>query len=505
MMRQINEQVQTAQSVVIPAPTGGWNARDAYEAMAPNDAVSLVNMFPATIGVELRKGSTEHAPDLGAPIQTIASLSTAAGVSKLIAAAGDEVFDVTTSGVAGTSLEDGFTNVRFVVTAFNNRLFLTNGADAAQVYNGTTLVSAAFTGPSNPLKGGTSYRSRLYFIETTTGNIQYGAVDAVTGALTSFPVASLLRKGGLPIAIGSWSTGIGDSVSEYFVIITDQGEGLIYGGSFPAGADWELAARFFFPPPIGDRCILYLGKEIHVLTVGGLYPLGPTLFGTQEVGTREVLTDKIRTAFSSSAALSRSLFGWQAVDFPDARFLLVNVPTTELGSYCQFVMNTDTGAWCKFDGLNGACWAVHNRQLYFGGTDGVIYRANSGYADNGEPIQWEIKHAYSYVGDPSVTKLFNLCKPEIRTTARSLQIFADVNVDFEEREIIDTITTVESTGTPWGSPWGSPWGAGKRRLDNWEAVSGLGRSVSLVYRGNTGGVQVELTHSLLNFIPGGNI
>lgn len=504
-MQRVNEQVQSAVSTAIPAPTGGWNARDPYEVMAPNDAVSLVNMLPTTTDVRLRKGFTEHAPALGDPVETIASLETASGTQKLIAAAGSTIYDATTSGAAGSSLATSFTNARFVTTKFSNRLFLTNGADAAQVYDGSTVGSASFTGPSNALKGGTHYRQRLYFIEVITGNIYYGGVDAVTGALTSFPVASVFRRGGLPIAIGTWSTGIGDAISEYFVVITNTGEGLIYSGSNPGAADWTLAARFFFPPPIGERCLLYLGKELHVLTVAGLYPLGPSLFGAGEIGTRDVLTDKIRTAFNDAAGLARSFFGWEALDFPDGRYLIVNVPTSELSAYCQFVMNTDTGAWAKFTNLNGACWAVHNRDLYFGGTDGKIYKADDSYADDGQPISWEVKHAFTYLGNPSVSKLFNLVKPEITTTASGLEVFADVNVDFEDREISDTITTSESTGTPWGSSWGSPWGAGQRRLDSWEAVSGLGRNVSLVYRADCVGVQVRLTHSLISFIPAGVI
>ncbi len=504
-MPQINEQMQYAVSVVIPSPVGGWNARDRYEDMGPSDAISLVNMFPGTTGISLRKGNIEHAPSIGSAVESIASLRTVAGTSKLIAVADDEVFDVTTSGAAGVSLASGFSNSRFVFTAFNNRLFLSNGADDVFVYNGTTCVDAAFTGPTNALTGGTSYRSRLYFIEVITGSIWFGGVESVTGALTEFPTLAELQRGGIPLAVGSWSTGNGDSVSQYFVVVTDQGEALVYAGSYPEAPDWELAARGFFPPPIGDNCLLYLGKEIHLLTVGGLYPLGPTLFGLQEVGTREILTDKIRTAFNSAAQLGKNMFGWQSVDYPDARYLIVNVPTNELSTYCQFVMNTDNGSWCKFMGMNGACWTVHNRKLYFGGVDGAIYEANNGYDDNGEPITWEVKHAFTYNGAPQLNKLYNLVKPEILTTARNLEIFVDVNVDFEDRTISDTITTISSVGTPWGSPWGSPWGAGRVRLDSWEAVSGLGRSVSLVYRGSCKGVQIELTHSLLNFIPAGVI
>ena len=50
---------QKSRSVVktLPAPTGGWNARDALSAMPPEDAVALVNYFPQTTDVILRYGS----------------------------------------------------------------------------------------------------------------------------------------------------------------------------------------------------------------------------------------------------------------------------------------------------------------------------------------------------------------------------------------------------------------------------------------------------------------
>ncbi len=43
-----------SQPVSLPAPTGGWNARDGLTAMGPLDAVTLTNWFPATTECQLR-------------------------------------------------------------------------------------------------------------------------------------------------------------------------------------------------------------------------------------------------------------------------------------------------------------------------------------------------------------------------------------------------------------------------------------------------------------------
>ena len=46
----------TANTASVPAPIGGWNARDSLANMQPTDAVQLVNWYPTPTDVTLRKG-----------------------------------------------------------------------------------------------------------------------------------------------------------------------------------------------------------------------------------------------------------------------------------------------------------------------------------------------------------------------------------------------------------------------------------------------------------------
>ena len=46
----------TAKTASVPAPIGGWNAKDSLANMAPTDAVQLVNWFPTPTDVTMRKG-----------------------------------------------------------------------------------------------------------------------------------------------------------------------------------------------------------------------------------------------------------------------------------------------------------------------------------------------------------------------------------------------------------------------------------------------------------------
>ena len=47
---------QVSESFSLPAPVGGWNARDSAANMSELDATILVNWFPETTDIRVRKG-----------------------------------------------------------------------------------------------------------------------------------------------------------------------------------------------------------------------------------------------------------------------------------------------------------------------------------------------------------------------------------------------------------------------------------------------------------------
>lgn len=108
----------------IPAPVGGWNARDALAAMPPTDAVKLVNWIPRGSYVQSRGGYGVHATGLGGPVQTMAAYF---GTSELLlAAANGSIWDVTTTPFAVGS---GYASNRWQVANHSTRLVWVNGED----------------------------------------------------------------------------------------------------------------------------------------------------------------------------------------------------------------------------------------------------------------------------------------------------------------------------------------------------------------------------------------
>lgn len=142
---------QTAKTLSVPSPVGGWNARDSVAEMDVKDAIRLDNFFCTPFDVMVRKGYTEFVTGFPVPVNTLASYSPPNGVQKLFAAAGANVYDASFQGAVGaplttTQTSDKFQHVNFG-TAGGNFLVMVNGADAPLIYNGNSIgnaFSAAF-------------------------------------------------------------------------------------------------------------------------------------------------------------------------------------------------------------------------------------------------------------------------------------------------------------------------------------------------------------------------
>ena len=96
-------------STIIPAPTGGWNARDALGSMDPRDAITLENWYPESSDLSNVPGYSLHngVDSSTTPVETLVEYMKADGTRKLIACKNNKIFDVTTAGATGTDITAG--------------------------------------------------------------------------------------------------------------------------------------------------------------------------------------------------------------------------------------------------------------------------------------------------------------------------------------------------------------------------------------------------------------
>ena len=489
--------MQVARDGIIQAPTGGWDAVNALADMPKDRAVSLTNWMPRPGYVEVRRGHRYHAWDLDSsttPVETLMVWQGQASTGKLFAVANDTIYDVTTRGQATatsvTSLTDNYLQwVNFTNSSTTYLYVVGEGNDAPYHYNGTTWAQPSITGiTAADIVNINAHKKRLWFCLDGSTKAAYLATDAIAGAATTFELGSVFDRGGYLMAMATWTRDGGAGADDFAVFISSRGQVAIYQGTDPASAStWALVGVFETPAPIGRRCFQKFGADMLLITVEGVFPLSQILSVDVSSQKRVAVTENITNAMTNAARNYGTLQGWELCVYRRGTQLILNVPTAEFSMSEQYVMNTLTGAWCRFTGMDANCWVVFNDDLYFGGNDGAVYQADYGRADVSTQI--------TATGQTSYTP-FGSAKSKRYTALQSLVTASDVNrpslgisTDFQETSSLSTPTVVEAGASGvWDvSDWDSGvWSATTEQYNDWVSIPAVGKFASIKFQAATG-------------------
>lgn len=493
-----------------PAPIFGLNARDALSDMDPRDAVTLTNWFPRTSDVRLRKGYSSYATGLGSYVESLMAFSYGT-TNKLYGAVGGSIYDVSSSGAVGAAVVTGKTNARWQHIVMGNGtsqvLMLFNGADVPLNFDGTTWATTpAITGVTAAnLITANVFKHRVFAIEKNSMNAWYLPTDSIGGAANKLDFAFIFKLGGYLTAMGTWTLDAGIGVDDHAVFISSEGEIAVYKGTDPSSANtWALVGVYRTAKPLGRRCFMKLGGDLVLITADGFLPLSKALV-SDRVNAKYALSDKIVNAVTTDAASYGASFGWQGTLYPEGLMVLFNVPTAENSTAIQYVMNTATGAWCRFEGWNANCFEVYNDELYFGG-NGTVWKAWDGLSDNDTNITGDVKTAFDYFDQHSQSKRFTMVRPLIATDG-AVNPAMEINVDFEDRVPTGTASFSAVTGATWDvSAWDvSDWAASAAVNKQWFSAQGVGNCAALRMRVGCKGIDVYLNAVDYMYEPGGAI
>lgn len=483
----------------VPAPVGGLNLRDGLPSMAANEAVILDNYFPEASFVQLRKGYAAHATGITGDVESLLTWSGATG-AKMFAAVGTELYEVTVAGAVGAAAVTGLANARWQSVQFTTSggsfLVAVNGADSARNYDGTSWTTPSITGASSSsFTSVASSQSRLWFVEADSTKAWYLPAVSIAGAATSFELGSVFRIGGKLKLIGTLSRDSGAGMDDLTVFVSSLGEIAVYQGTDPASANtWSLVGVFRGGAPIGERALIKIGGDLGVICQDGVVSVSAIMSQERSQAQKSGLTDRIRDGFSDAARLYGSLFGWQAVNYPKNHSAIFNIPRNGEVNF-QYVMNTQTGAWCRFLGMDALCWGLLSEELYFGGTDGV-WKADTGRTDAGTDINGHIKTAYNYLGTKT-EKSITLIRPIV--TANALpELAIRINTDYRD----DTPTASDifqlSSGVIDDAVWDeslwdeSTWAGSDEYYPIWYDTAGEGFAISINITTATQGVAIAV-------------
>lgn len=426
--------------VNVPSPSGGLNTKDSESAMEPTDALIMENWFPGQGSVSTRKGFTQYATGLSGYVETLMEYN-ANTVRKFICANGSTLNDIT-NPASIVSVGTGFTNARFQWVNFNAYLIMLNGADTPQTFDGTTLAASTISGSGltvSELNGINVHKNRVYVWNSNAQDVWYGATNAIGGVFTKFQLSRVAPFGGNLVSMMTWNLDGGNGVDDYAVFLMSSGDVLLYQGSDPSS--WALLGTYKIGRPIAIRGAKKVAGDIVIITDQDFVFFSEVFKNDGSVTQRGKLSGAAIEAVNDYG----SNYGWEIAMYPKAGWLLINVPVANNTTYHQYVLNTITGAACKFTGMNASTWGMYNNNLYFGG-NGKVFKADDGFNDNGANINCDIQAAYNNLGSPQ-EKIVNSYRNTIKLDGSAV-VNSIVNFDYGRGE-----TSQNSSSTAQGSFW----------------------------------------------------
>lgn len=477
------------QSMQVPAPIGGWNARDPLALMDPKYAPILDNWVPRTGYVEIRPGYSAWAQALGnGAVESLMTYRPAGPITneKLFAACAGSIFDVSISGtitaVQTSLISNRWQHVNFTPSGGANYLYIVNGQDAPRAWNGTSWILPAITGvTASTLINVAVWKRRLWFVQANSTVAWFLGTDAIQGAATALDIGALITKGGSLLAIGSLTVDGGNGPDDLLVLVTTRGEVVIYKGIDPTNANaFSLVGVFALPPPLGSRCLMDYGADLAIITLQGVIPLSQALPLDSDAVASVAITNTIQNAMLQAAGIGENNFGWELSHFPAQGLFLLNVPLSTNVQQVQFAQNAITGAWCRFTGWNANCFTLFQDQLYFGDNSGNVNLAWSGSLDLISPIVYDMQCAFNYFGAPGRIKQMTMIQPLLVTSGLIIPVLS-VDVDFGNVSPTANVAVLTPAGAKYDISLydSSTYAAGPAPQGLWDDVQAQGHALAI--------------------------
>ena len=499
--RAVKLQAPLVKTTTLQAPVKGWASEDSDMEAEEGTAVILDNFFPEATVCRVRRGYESFATGVGGEIRTLMSYVSGTTQKLFAARSNGAIYDVTSAGVASISYSTDRTLGDYQWTMFGNTggqfLYAVNGADAPIYFDGSTWTVPTLTGmtPANLIHV-MAHKKRLWFIEKNTPKLWYLDTDAVQGELTEFDVSGQLTKGGHLMTMGSWTLDGGAGTDDLFVAISSEGEVVVYTGLDPSSATlWQLQGTYQIGEPIGRKSLYKLGGDLLCISRDGLLPFSIAFITDRAAGPQKAYTKRIRRAYADMVAIGAEEYGWQLEVHPPLQMALLNVPAIAGNPPQQFVFNVTTGAWARWTNHNATCWHHFQNELYFGGSEEIVFKANTGATDNGAAIPAYMLPAFGDLGYPGLNKYITGITPLIvsdvpNDDARPSVVCA---VDFTDPNYTNRVAGEVSLGSGifgvWDvTEWDNCVWFGELTTRKWRVGGNLGKSISVAFSVNVASI-----------------
>lgn len=501
---------RVAKTMTMPAPVGGIDDTSSLAAMDAKFAVDMLNFFPDSSELRTRHGYQEWVTNLPENGKTIMVYHGSDGFDELFVVTDDGIYDMTASTdtpVLAHALTEGRVNyTMFTNDAGATYLIGCNGVDDAFYYNGTawasyvqdatpTVLGEIDIDPAT-LKNVVLHMNRLWFI-TTDLDAYYLDPFVISGVAQLFPLSAQFKRGGIVSDVFTWTVDNGVGIDDVLVFQNSQGEIIGYIGQDPTSSQgWSLKARFYIGRPLAvGRTNVPLNGDYLMMTEYGMVSLYAVVNGEYQVGVAENnISGRISKSLNRYIRERNFQPEWEVHSAPSMRYIVVNFPDQLNRPGEQYVMNSITGAWARFD-LPMLTMKEHSGGIFFTDQEGRVLRYGDVEVDNldldgenGVGISAGFQQAYSSLGSDGATKHFKMMRPVFEADANP-SANVGLSIDFSP----DGITSLADPSgvSPEGSVWDvavwdvSVWSIGRLSWLEWVGTLGVGYYASLIIRTKT--------------------
>ncbi len=432
-----------------------------------------------------------------------------------------EVITGGTSGAVGTVYEvlSGGALILIDVTGtFQDNESLTGDkGGSAQASSASSNIVPGVTFPGSLTTADMSYvwvfKNRIWFAQKESLNVWYmDAPDAVGGAPVVYPMGGILTVGGGVLWGDSWSMGTGAAggLSDQMVVTSTEGEVAVFQGTYPGAglSDWQHVGTYRIGRPLGNRAHFRGGGDIAVATSVGLIPLSKAISLDVTALSPAAVSYNIQDAWQQ-AVDGRGLEDWSCMLWPERKMAIMSPPIT-IGTYdpVLFISNSETGAWCRYTNWDARAMCVFQGEMYFGGPNGEVFKANVTGMDNGFVYTGVYIPLFDDLGSPANLKIPKMGRGVARAKANlsyGLRFKADFDIDPGSAPTASSADGSNAWGTGvWGQ---SVWGGTNPNIFNaqWKSLGGTGYYVSACYQVTSGSsvpLDVEIVHLEISLTMG---
>jgi len=496
-----------------PAPVLGVDSRQALANSDTQTAIAIENMFARSFGLETRAGYTQYAnlsPASGVTMMTYIDVSGAGNSRFFVAATDGKIYDISVFTpdastpvdvleVPGQLTPGECYWLNFVTAAGNFLCVVFPGAgyytynDVAGWVEHPAGTAAGEIDGADPTTFGFIYawKNRLFFIEEGRGTVFYLDVNSLTGTVSPFEFGPMFPHGGQMAYGGTWTVDSGSGLNDMMVVISSEGDLLLYEGTDPNDAStFSMSGRWYVGHvPDGRRFATPYGADMALVSERGLLLMTDILRGTDTMPQNEAAA-RINQLLQPDVRASIHTRYWEIKMLTDVNILAINAPTLRLNTgYIWAIDMTAFGA-SKMTNFPFSNLEMFEGQSYAADSNGRIWKLWTGSKDAmiddarpGKEVEAYVQTAFIPLGEPFRWKRFILVRAGFRSQAPPAVKIA-LNGEWSFSQPLAAPTYIETGASLWDNDdWNyGIWSGSTLTYKVWTGAQGMGHYGSLALR-----------------------